>query len=69
MMPSDLPIRGENAHRKATLELDFLIVGAGPAGGALGCFLGKYGPFAPLPSLCSSHSIYVATINEGSPLR
>lgn len=26
-----------------TIEVDFLIVGAGPAGASLACFLGKYG--------------------------
>jgi hypothetical protein len=26
-----------------TVDTDFLIVGAGPAGASLGCFLGKYG--------------------------
>ncbi|KAH8817325.1 FAD binding domain-containing protein [Xylogone sp. PMI_703] len=42
MASTTLPIREEGA-RKGPLELDFLIVGAGPAGGSLACFLGKYG--------------------------
>ena len=35
------------------LKLDFLIVGAGPAGASLACFLGKYGSHISLFS-CSN---------------
>lgn len=33
----------KHIHPEMTVDTDFLIVGAGPAGASLGCFLGKYG--------------------------
>jgi NADH dehydrogenase FAD-containing subunit len=46
MTDSKLAIRGMES-KDAALNLDFLIVGAGPAGASLACFLGKYGSSAP----------------------
>lgn len=42
MAQSNLPLR-DNTSGDDSLELTFLIVGAGPAGATLGCYLGKYG--------------------------
>lgn len=36
-------IEMEHTYPEMTVDTDFLIVGAGPAGASLGCFLGKYG--------------------------
>jgi ribulose 1,5-bisphosphate synthetase/thiazole synthase len=35
--------RSVPVHLGPVLDVDFLIVGAGPAGASLGCFLGRYG--------------------------
>jgi len=45
---SDLPAspNGQSHHESTidgTIDTEFLIVGAGPAGAALACFLGSYG--------------------------
>ena len=45
MTSSDLPIRNVD-QVDGNLNLDFLIIGAGPAGASLACFLGKYGVFS-----------------------
>ena len=36
------------------LDVDYLIVGAGPAGASLACFLGKYGSCSPDITLAAS---------------
>lgn len=46
---SDLSTPNDQTHYKTategtdTIDTEFLIVGAGPAGAALACFLGSYG--------------------------
>ncbi|KAK4070863.1 hypothetical protein Trihar35433_5330 [Trichoderma harzianum] len=42
MAQSNLPLRDDTSGNDS-LNLTFLIVGAGPAGATLGCYLGKYG--------------------------
>lgn len=44
MAQSTLPLRDDTSGDDS-LNLTFLIVGAGPAGATLGCYLGKYGAF------------------------
>lgn len=44
MAQSNLPLRDDTSGDDS-LNLTFLIVGAGPAGATLGCYLGKYGTF------------------------
>jgi hypothetical protein len=45
-----------NGSKTALLKTDFLIVGAGPAGGTLGCFLGFHGKLE-MPFHCGSSLI------------
>lgn len=54
MAQSNLPLRDDTSGNDS-LNLTFLIVGAGPAGATLGCYLGKYGTFNhPLLSIKST---------------
>jgi ribulose 1,5-bisphosphate synthetase/thiazole synthase len=51
MTASEVSLRPSVTANADVVDVDYLIVGAGPAGASLACFLGRYGTWLSLMSV------------------